>query len=211
VPPPVNITDAIVAMDEAAALRLVEEKITSGVNPVDILEECRRGMSAVGERFEKGEMYLSELFMASEIFNQIMTRVKPLLGKSSGGPRGKIVIGTVEGDVHDIGKNIFVSLLEAEGYDVVDLGVDVPPLRFVEAIKEYKPDLVGMSSLLSTSLDAVKRTVDAITEAGLRSKVKIIVGGGRIDEQAADYIAPDAFTDNASQGMKRCRELLEEA
>jgi methylmalonyl-CoA mutase cobalamin-binding domain/chain len=210
VPPLVNITDAIVNMDEAAALHLVDEKLASGVNPIDVLEECRRGMSAVGERFERGEMYLSELFMASEIFNQITTRIKPLLSKSTGGPKGKIIIGTVEGDVHDIGKNIFASLLEAEGFDVVDLGVDIAPQRFVEAILEHKPNLVGMSSLLSTSLDAVKRTVDAITEAGLRSDVKIIVGGGRIDEQAADYIAPDAFTDNASQGVKRCRELLGE-
>jgi len=198
-------------MDEAAALRLVDEKLASGADPVDVLEECRSGMSAVGERFERGEMYLSELFMASEIFNQITARVKPLLGKATGGPRGKILIGTVEGDVHDIGKNIFTSLLEAEGFEVVDLGVDVAPGRFVEAIREHKPDVVGMSSLLSTSLDAVKRTVDAIAEAGLRSRVKIIVGGGRIDEQAAEYIAPDAFTDNASLGVKRCRELLGEA
>jgi methylmalonyl-CoA mutase cobalamin-binding domain/chain len=196
-------------MDESAALRLVEEKLASGADPVDVLEVCRRGMFAVGERFEKGEMYLSELFMASEMFNQITARVKPLLGKAEL-KRGKIVIGTVEGDVHDIGKNIFTSLLEAEGFEVVDLGVDVPPSRFVEAIREHCPEIVGMSSLLSTSLDAVKRTVDAIEEAGLRDKVRIIVGGGRIDEQAAEYIVPDAYTDNASQGVKKCRVLIGE-
>ena len=200
-PPRESITEAIVNMDEAAALRLVEEKLASGADPVEVLEECRRGMFAVGERFEKGEMYLSELFMASEMFNQITARVKPLLGKAEQ-KRGKIVIGTVEGDVHDIGKNIFTSLLEAEGFEVVDLGVDVPPSRFVEAIREHHPEIVGMSSLLSTSLDAVKRTVDAIEEAGLRDKVRIIVGGGRIDEQAAEYIVPDAYTDNASHGRQ---------
>ena len=102
-------------------------------------------------------------------------------------------------------------MLEVNFDEVIDLGVDVSPQSYVEAIREHKPDLVGMSSLLSTSLDAVKRTVDAITEAGLRDNVKIIVGGGRIDKQAADYIAPDAFTDNASQGVKRCHELLGEA
>ncbi len=197
-------------MDEAAALRLVDEKLSEGADPVDVLEECRRGMFAVGERFERGEMYLSELFMASEMFNQITARVKPLLGRAEQ-KRGKVVIGTVEGDVHDIGKNIFTSLLEAEGFEVVDLGVDVPPTRFVEAIREHHPAIVGMSSLLSTSIDAVKRSVDAITEAGLRDGVRVIVGGGRMDEQAAEYIAPDAFTDNASQGVKRCRELLGEA
>ena len=208
-PPRESITEAIVNMDEAAALRLVEHKLASGADPVEVLEECRRGMFAVGERFEKGEMYLSELFMASEMFNQIAARVKPLLGKVEH-KRGKIVIGTVEGDVHDIGKNIFTSLLEAEGFEVIDLGVDVPPSRFIEAIQEHRPEIVGMSSLLSTSLDAVKRTVDAIEAAGLRDKVRIIVGGGRIDEQAAEYIEPDAYTDNASLGVKRCRELLKE-
>jgi len=209
-PSPEKIVEAILNMDEASALRIVDAMLDAGVDPVEILEECRGGMSSVGERFERGELYLSELFMASEIFNQVMTRVKPHLGKSTE-EKGKIVIGTVEGDVHDIGKNIFASLLEAEGFTVIDLGVDVPPSRFVEAIREHKPDIVGMSSLLSTSLDAVKRTVDAIAEAGLRGSVKIVVGGGRIDEQAADYIHPDAFTDNASQGVKQCKELLEEA
>jgi methylmalonyl-CoA mutase cobalamin-binding domain/chain len=203
-----KIASAIVNMDEAAALGLVEEMLSEGVDPVEILEDCRGGMFAVGERFERGEMYLSELFMASEIFNQIMALIKPRLG-GNGGSKGKIVIGTVEGDVHDIGKNIFVSLLEAEGFEVIDLGVDVTPQRFVKAIEDYKPNVVGMSSLLSTSIDSVKRTVDAIVEAGLRGTVKIIVGGGRIDSQAADYIKPDAYTDNASSGVKQCRDLLE--
>ena len=203
-----KIASAIIDMDEATALHLVEEMLTEGVDPVEILEECRRGMFTVGELFEKGEMYLSELFMASEIFKQIMTRIKPRLGVK-GGAKGKILIGTVEGDVHDIGNNIFVSLLEAEGFEVTDLGVDVIPQRFVEAINEHKPNIVAMSSLLSTSIDSVKRTVDAIMKAGLGDKVKIIVGGGRIDAQAADYIKPDAYTDNASHGVRQCKELLE--
>ncbi len=208
-PPQETIAEAIINMDEVAALRLVEERLSAGADPVEVLEECRRGMYAVGERFEKGEMYLSELFMASEMFSQITARIKPLLSKTKSEKRGKIVIGTVEGDVHDIGKNIFVALLEAEGFEVVDLGVDVPPNKFVQAIREHKPAVVGMSGLLSSSLDAVKRTVDAIEAAGLRDKVKIIVGGGRIDEQAADYIKPDAYTDNASHGVKKCRRFME--
>jgi methylmalonyl-CoA mutase cobalamin-binding domain/chain len=206
-PFPQKIAEAIINMDESAALGATDEMIAAGVEAVDILEACRKGMFAVGERFEKGEMYLSELFMATEIFNQIMTRVKPWL-KTAGGAKGKIVLGTVEGDVHDIGKNIFVTLLEAEGFEVIDLGVDVPPARFVEAIREHHPDIVGMSSLLSTSLDSMKRTVEAIDEAGLKGVVKVVIGGGRIDAEAADYIKPDAYTDNASQGVKRCRELI---
>ncbi|TRO47876.1 cobalamin-binding protein, partial [Candidatus Bathyarchaeota archaeon] len=184
------------------------EMMESGVDPVEILESCREGMSIVGERFESGDFFLSEMVMAAEIFNQIMEQIRPLLKRSIAESRGKIVIGTVEGDVHNIGKNIVVALLEAEGFDVVDLGVDVPPQKFVEAIREHEPDIVGMSSLLTVALESTKRTVDAIEEAGLRDRVKVIVGGGRIDTHAAEYIRPDASTDNAAQGVKLCVRLM---
>lgn len=203
-----NIVDAIVNLDEATALELVKKLIKSGEDPVQILEECRKGMSVVGEKFEIGEFFLSEMIMAAEIFNQIMEQIRPLMKKASSEKAGRIVIGTVEGDVHDIGKNIIVALLEAEGFEVIDLGVDVPPDKFVEAIKEYKPDIVGMSSLLTVALESTKRTVEAIEEAGLRDKVKIIIGGGRIDPHAAEYIKPDAFTDNAAYGLKLCKKLM---
>ncbi|MBN2335418.1 corrinoid protein [Candidatus Bathyarchaeota archaeon] len=203
-----NIVDAIVNLDEPTALRLADELIKRGAAPIDILEKCRKGMSIVGERFESGEFFLSEMIMAAEIFNQVMDRIRPELMKTVTESKGKIVIGTVEGDVHDIGKNIVVALLEAEGYTVIDLGVDVPPARFVEAIKEHEPDIVGMSSLLTVALESTKKTVDAITEAGLRDKVKIIIGGGRIDAHATDYIRPDASTDNAAQGVRLCMRLM---
>ena len=203
-----KIVDAIVDLDEARALELAGEMIESGVDPVEVLESCREGMSIVGERFESGDFFLSEMVMAAEIFNQIMGMIRPRLKRAVTEPRGKIVIGTVEGDVHDIGKNIVVALLEAEGFDVVDLGVDVPPSRFVEAIREHEPDIVGMSSLLTVALESTKRTVDAIEEAGLRENVKIIVGGGRIDTHAAEYIRPDASTDNAAQGVRLCARLM---
>ena len=203
-----EIVDAIVDLDEPRALDLADEMLKSGVDPVEILERCRKGMSIVGERFESGDFFLSEMIMAAEIFNQIMEQIRPRLKKFISESRGKIVIGTVEGDVHDIGKNIVIALLEAEGFDVVDLGVDVSPRRFVEAIREHEPDIVGMSSLLTVALESTKRTVDAITEAGLRDKVKVIVGGGRIDSHAADYIKPDASTDNAAQGVKLCAKLM---
>ena len=203
-----EIVDAIVDLDEPRALDLADEMLKSGVDPVEILERCRKGMSIVGERFESGDFVLSEMIMAAEIFNQIMEQIRPRLKKFISESRGKIVIGTVEGDVHDIGKNIVIALLEAEGFDVVDLGVDVSPSKFVEAIREHEPDIVGMSSLLTVALESTKRTVDAITEAGLRDKVKVIVGGGRIDSHAADYIKPDASTDNAAQGVKLCAKLM---
>lgn len=183
--------------------------LEKGINPVEILEECRNGMLAVGERFERGDFFLSEMIMASEIYKQVTEQIRPYLRGSAFKARGKVVLGTVEGDIHDIGKNIFIALLEVEGFNVIDLGVDVPPERFVNAIKEQNPDITGMSCLLSTSIETMKSTVDAIVEAGLRDKTRIIIGGGRLERHAAEYIKPDAYTDNAAEGVKLCLELLE--
>ncbi len=203
-----KIVEAIIELDEQAALELADGRIKSGTEPVEILERCREGMSLVGEKFESGDFFLSEMIMAAEIFNQIMNIIRPHLKSALSEPKGKVVIGTVEGDVHDIGKNIAIALLKAEGFDIVDLGVDVPPATFVEAIREHEPDIVGMSSLLTVALETTKQTIDAITEAGLRDKVRIIVGGGRIDSHATEYIKPDASTDNAAQGVRMCIGLM---
>ena len=205
---PEGIVEAIVNLDEGAALQLTAEMLEKGVGPVEILENCREGMSIIGERFQRGDSFLSEMIMAAEIFNGVMDAIRPRLKKGATGNLGKIVIGTVQGDVHDIGKNIVIALLEAEGFEVIDLGVDVPPGRFVKAIREHGPDIVGMSSLLTIAIESTKRTIDAITEAGLRDEVRIIVGGGRIDEYAKDYFKPDASTDNAATGVRLCKELL---
>ena len=203
-----SLVEAIINLDEPAALKRAGEQLNAGVDPVEILEKCREGMSIVGERFETGEFFLSEMIMAAEIFTQIMDSIRPQLRRSVTENVGKIVIGTVEGDVHDIGKDIVIALLEAEGFEVIDLGVDVPPQRFVEAIREHEPDIVGMSSLLTVAIESTKRTVDAIAEAGLRDSVKIIIGGGRMDGHAMEYVRPDAATDNAAQGVRLCKRLL---
>ena len=163
-----SLVETIINLDEPAALKKAGEQLDAGVDPVDILEKCREGMSIVGERFETGEFFLSEMIMAAEIFTQIMDSIRPQLRRSVTENVGKIVIGTVEGDVHDIGKDIVIALLEAEGFEVIDHGVDVPSQKFVEAIRELEPDIVGMSSLLTVAIESTKRTVDAITEAGLR-------------------------------------------
>ena len=205
-----KIVNAIIELDEPTALKLAEELIKSGADPVQILEMCRTGMSTVGEKFEAGDFFLSEMIMAAEIFNQVMDLIRPQLMKTVTDKLGKIVIGTVEGDVHDIGKNIAIALLEAEGFEVIDLGVDVPPEKFISAINEHEPDIVGMSSLLTVALEATKTTVETIEASGLRDKVKIIVGGGRIDPLAAEYIKPDAFTDNAAYGVRLCKQLMGE-
>ena len=203
-----KIVEAIIELDEQVALELADEMIKSGTDPVETLERCREGMSIVGEKFESGDFFLSEMIMAAEIFNQIMNIVRPHLKSTLSESKGKIVIGTVEGDVHDIGKNIAIALLEAEGFDIIDLGVDVASTTFVEAIREHEPDIVGMSSLLTVALETTKQTIEAITEAGLRDKVKIIIGGGRIDSHATEYIKPDASTDNAALGVRLCIGLM---
>lgn len=203
-----NIVDAFINLDESATHQLVKSMLEIGVNPLEILEECRKGMLAIGERFERGDFFLSEMIMATEIYKQVTEQIRPHLRGSASKAKGKIVIGTVEGDIHDIGKDIFIALLEVEGFDIVDLGVDVPPERFIEAIREHNPNITGMSCLLSTSIEAMKSTVDAISEAGLRDKTRIIIGGGRLERHAAEYINPDAYTDNAAQGVKLCLELL---
>lgn len=203
-----SLVEAIINLDESVALKKAREQLDAGIDPIEILEKCKEGMSIVGERFETGEFFLSEMIMAAEIFTQIMDSIRPQLRRSITENVGKIVIGTVEGDVHDIGKNIVIALLEAEGFEVLDLGVDVSPQRFVEAIREHEPDIVGMSSLLTVAIESTKRTVDAIAEAGLRDRVKIIVGGGRMDSHATEYIGPDAATDNAAQGVRLCKQLL---
>jgi methylmalonyl-CoA mutase cobalamin-binding domain/chain len=208
VPSQENIVDAFLYLDESATRQLVKSMLDAGVNPVEIMEDCRKGMLAIGERFERGEFFLSEMIMAAEIFKQVTEQIKPYFTGSTSKARGKVIIGTVEGDIHDIGKNIFTALLEVEGFDVIDIGVDAPPERFIEAIREHSPNIVGMSCLLSTSIEAMKNTVDAITEAGLRDKIRIIIGGGRIERHAAEYIKPDAYTDNAAQGVKMCIEFL---
>jgi methylmalonyl-CoA mutase cobalamin-binding domain/chain len=205
---PQDLAKAIYNLDEQTALKLSREMLDAGVDPVEILEKSREGMSVVGERFQSGEYFLSEMIMAAEIFTVIMDSLRPLMKRSISETIGKVVIGTVQGDVHDIGKNIIMALLEAEGFEVVDLGVDVPPENFVEAIKEHEPDIVGTSSLLTVALESTKRTIDAIIEAGLRDKVKIIIGGGRVDDYARDYVKPDASTDNAAMGVKLCKELM---
>jgi len=203
-----GIVEAIVNLDERAALKISGEMLEKGMDPIEILEKGRAGMSIVGERFDSGVYFLSEMIMAAEIFQGVMDVIRPRLKRSAAEYVGKVVIGTVEGDVHDIGKNIVIALLEAEGFEVIDLGVDVPAEGFVEAIREHRPDIVGMSSLLTVALESTKKTIDAITEAGLRDRVKIIIGGGRVDEYAREYVKPDASTDNAAQGVRLCKELL---
>jgi len=207
-PDPEKLTVAIADVDEKAALEISQRMLEAGEDPAEVLEVCRRGMSVVGQRFESGKYFLSEMIMAAEIFNEILSMVRPRLRRIEEKPLGRIVLGTVQGDVHDIGKNIMIAMLEAERFQVIDLGVDVPPEKFIDAIKEYQPDVVGMSGLLTSAIESMKNTVESIRATGLTARIKIVIGGGRADEIAREYTGADAFADNAAKGVEIIKAMI---
>ncbi|MCS7111902.1 MAG: cobalamin-dependent protein, partial [Ignisphaera sp.] len=181
-------------------------------DPQAVLGDLRVAADVIGSKFECGDYFVADLVMAGEILKAISDMVREKL-RAMGRVRetiGRLLIGTVEGDIHDIGKNIVVTMAEAAGFEVIDIGVDVPPQKFIEAIKQYKPDIVGMSCLITVGIESMKRTVDAIKEAGLRDKVKIIIGGGRVDQYACNYIGADAWTNDAATGVKTMIKWIQE-
>jgi methanogenic corrinoid protein MtbC1 len=204
-----TVEEAFEALDEATTLEMVEAQLEAGQDPLEVVAQCRRGMTAVGERFGRGEYYLSELVMAASIFEGCSALIEPRLPVKKAGPSlGKIVIGTVKGDIHDLGKNTVALLLRCEGFEVVDLGVDVPAERFVEAIAESGAEIMGMSCLLTTAFAAMKATVRAIEQAGMREQTYILVGGGPVDERVRAYVGADFCARDAVDGVRACHERL---
>lgn len=204
-----DLVSALASMKEEEALKIAREMLDSGQDPIRILEICRKGMDIVGKRFEQGEYFLPELILAGEMLNQISDMVKSKVAQTSKTEHlGKVVIGTVEGDIHDIGKNIVVFLLDVNGFEVFDLGVDVPAQKFVEAINHVQPQVVGLSGFLTLAYDSMKRTIAAIKDAGLRDKVKIMIGGGQIDEQVKEYVGADAYGKDAVAGVSLAKTWL---
>ncbi|MDI6895576.1 MAG: cobalamin-dependent protein [Bacillota bacterium] len=203
-----DLVKSMVDMNEQEALRITMEMLEGGKDPLKVLELCKDAMAAVGEKFEKREYFLSELVFAAEVLKKIMELTLPKLEKEEVRRVGTIVLGTVQGDVHDIGKNIFKVLAEASGFELIDLGIDVPCERFVEAVRTRNPDIVGMSGLVTASVGSMKKTIDALKDAGLRHGVKVIIGGGRADESVKQYSGADAWADDAAKGVRLCKELI---
>jgi methylmalonyl-CoA mutase cobalamin-binding domain/chain len=193
------LIDAIADMREEDALRLADELLAAGTDPVAILNACRDAMTIVGKRFEAGECFVPELILAGEMLGQISAKVKPRLRAQAAGQAklGRIIIGTVEGDIHDIGKDIVTFMLDVNGFEVKDLGVDVTPAQFVQAVREFKPQVVGLSGFLTLAYDPMKNTVQALKDAGLRDTVKIMIGGGQMDEQIRQFTGADAYGKDA--------------
>jgi methanogenic corrinoid protein MtbC1 len=204
-----KLVHAIADMREEEALKLVREMVQSGVEPMAILDAAREAMVVVGQRYEEGSYFLPELMLAGEMLNQVTDILKPELAKLPEITRhGKVLIGTVEGDIHDIGKNIVTFMLDANGFDVLDLGVDVSPGRFVEAIQDFEPQVVGLSGFLALAFDTMKETVEAIETAGLRDGVKIMIGGGQVSEQVREYTAADAYGRDAAAGVSLAKKWV---
>jgi methanogenic corrinoid protein MtbC1 len=202
-----KLVNAIADMKEEEALSLVREMVEDGTDPKAILDAAREAMDIVGERYEKGTYFLPELMLAGEMMTQITEVIKPELAKMPTSEKiGKVLIGTVAGDIHDIGKNIVTFMLDVNGFEVLDLGVDVPAKKFVDTIKEFQPQVVALSGFLTLAFDAMKDTVAAIEGAGLRKNVHIMVGGGQVNEEISKYAGADAYGDNAMVGVNLAKK-----
>jgi methylmalonyl-CoA mutase cobalamin-binding domain/chain len=200
-----RIAEAMGNIDKTTVIQLIEQNIKSNVDPIQILDELRAGLEIVGEKYEKGQYFLLHLMYGAEIFKDgaalLMPKIKQAQVELK--KKAKVLIGTVKGDIHDIGKNIVIALLESKGFDVKDLGVDVPPERFVEEVREFKPTVVGMSGLLTASVDFMSSTIEAIAAAGLREGIKVIAGGGMVAEVWVEgKTGADAVAQSAVDGVK---------
>jgi len=193
-------------MDEVK--KLTQEALDGGESPEAILQGLILAMEQIGIRFKNGDIYIPEVLIAARAMHAGMDVLKPILSKSNTPMMGKVVIGTVKGDLHDIGKNLVIMMFEGGGFDVVDLGVDVSPEKFVEAIQKQRPQVVAMSALLTTTMREMKTTLDAITKAGVRNQVKTIVGGAPLTEKFAKEIGADGYAPDAASAVQVAKSLI---
>ena len=201
---------AIVTGDAKAAKALTEQALAAGVEPLKLVQESMMpAMDAVGRRFECNEYFVPELLLSARAMKSALELIRPLLAASGAPSAGRIVIGTVKGDLHDIGKNLVAAMLEGGGYEVFDLGVNVTPEHFIAAVKEKNARIVAMSALLTTTMPAMKTTIDALKQAGVRDRVKILVGGAPISSQFASEIGADGYSEDAAGAVGLARKVLE--
>jgi len=189
-------------LKEPEAIEYVEKALTKDSDPMGLLGEAKEGMNIVGQRFASGKYFIPELVFSGEILKTIVQMLEPHLKKGEEAERlGKVIVGTVAGDIHDIGKDLVVFMLDVSGFEVTDLGIDVSAQKFVDAINNTGSTVVGLSGFLTLAFDSMKETVDAINKAGLRDKVKIMIGGGQIDEQVKSYTGADAYGKDAMEAV----------
>lgn len=207
-----RLTQLLGDLNEDEVMDIVSNFMNNNPTPegADVLmKAAQQGMAIVGDRFERGDYFVGDLIFAGEILTDIIDIIKPVIGgESKQNVRGIIVLGTVKGDLHDIGKNIFKIMAIAEGFEVHDIGIDQSVEAFVEKVKEVKPDILGMSGVLTLAIDAMKDTVTGMTDAGLRDHLKVIIGGNPVTKDACDHIGADAFTTNAPEGLSIVKEWM---
>jgi len=204
-----DLVNAVAEMMEDEAMTLTKKYVEAGVPAVQIIDSYKDALSIIGKRFEECTYFVPELILAGEMMKAASEIIKPLMkdGQSNvDTPRiGKFLLGTVEGDIHDIGKDMVHMLMDINGFEVRDLGVDVPAQRFWDECKEFQPDIIGMSGLLTLAYESMKTVVDGLKEMGVRDKVKVIIGGGQVDEHAGKYVGADVWVTDAVAGINICK------
>jgi methanogenic corrinoid protein MtbC1 len=197
-----DLVNKLADLKEQEAIKIVKDRLSAGEDPLKIMEDARKGMEIVGKRFSESEYFIPDLVYSGEILKAVTELVKPKLAKAAESKKlGKVVFGTVAGDIHDIGKDIVVFMLDVNGFEIHDLGVDVPVQKFVDKIKETGAPIIGLSGFLALAFDSMKETVEAIKAAGLRDKVKVMIGGGQITDEIKNYTGADAYGKDAMAGV----------
>lgn len=206
-----RLINLLADLEEDEVLQIVRQRVAVGDDPLQIIEDCNEGMRLVGQRYERGEFYVSGLIMSGEIFREVVEYVQPMLEQRANGERwGRVLVGTVSGDIHDIGKNMVGMLLACHGFTVVDLGVDVPPAEFAAKAVEIKPDIVGLSGLITSSFESMRATVRVLRAEAQKHALSfpIVIGGGMIDEQVCRFVGADYWVGDAMSGVRLCQRLM---
>lgn len=204
-----NIYDAVLGGNAAVAVEEANAALAEGMPPEEILHEaCIPAMNEVGRLFEIGEKFVPEMLIAARAMQAVVNILKPLLVEGDTQSLGKIVIGTVAGDLHDIGKNLVGMMLEGAGFEIIDLGTDVSSDQFIAAVNKHQPDIIGMSALLTTTMAAIKATIEALADAGLRQQVKVMIGGAPITQDFADKVGADGYATDAGSAPRVAKALL---
>lgn len=204
-----KISQALISGNAPLVEGLTKEALSQGIDPQVIVNDSLiAGMNVIGVRFKADEIYVPEVLIAARAMHAGMNILKPLLADSKSSSIGKAIVGTVKGDLHDIGKNLVIMMLEGAGFEVIDLGINVPPEKFISAINEYKPDILGLSALLTTTIPEMKNTLSVLNEAGVRNKVKVIVGGAPVTQKYADEINADGYAPDASRAVDVAKQLI---
>jgi methylmalonyl-CoA mutase cobalamin-binding domain/chain len=205
---PEALSNLFLSLRRDAVVETVERRLGAGEDPLRILDDCRQAMTLVGERFQEGDFFLADLILSAEIFKEVAAMIEPRLSRGKAAhTRGRVLIGTLQGDIHDLGKSIVATLLRAHGFEVLDLGVDVPPSVVAEKAKEFQPHIVGFSALITTAFLSMKEAVTLLEEGGLRDRIKVMIGGGVTTAKVRDYVGADFQTTDAIEGVSYCLKI----